>query len=137
MWGAADYTYTLASGDFTSSTHTKTSGTITWTHAHGAGDESYGWDSTYGFKFGSGNKSFPTSFTLTSSSFSSKIKKVVVTASVNSGKTCKLDVKVGSTTYGSQATINTKNNDTFEFSIADASTVNGVVTLSFSSNTGP
>ena len=135
-WGQ-DYTYTLASGDFTTTTHSKTSGTITWTHAHGAGNESYGWDGDYGFKFGSGNKSFPTSFTLTSSSVSNKIKKVVVTASVNSSKSCKLDVTVGSTTYGSQATINTKDNDTWEFSIADASAVNGVITLSFSSNTGP
>ena len=135
-WGQ-DYTYTLASGDFTATTHSKTSGTITWTHAHGAGSESYGWDGDYGFKFGSGNKSYPTSFTLTSSSVSNKIKKVVVTASVNSSKSCKLDVTVGSTTYGSQATINTKDNDTWEFSIADASAVNGVITLSFSSNTGP
>lgn len=132
-----DYTYTLGSGDFTANTHSKTSGTITWTHEHGAGTESYGWDGTYGFKFGSGKSSYPTSFTLTSSSFTNKIKKVVVTANVNSGKSCKLDVTVGSTTYGSQATINTKNHDTFEFSIADASTVNGAVTLSFSNNTGP
>lgn len=132
-----DYTYTLSSGDFSSTTHSHTSGAYTWTHEHGAGDNSFGWDGTYGFKFGSGNKSYPTSFTLTSSSVSSNIKKVVVTASVNSGKSCKLDVKVGSTTYGSQMTINTKNNDTWEFSIADASTVNGAVELSFSSNTGP
>ena len=82
-----DYTYTLGSGDFTANTHSKTSGTITWTHEHGAGDESYGWDGDYGFKFGSGKKSYPSSFTLTSSSFTNKIKKVVVTASVNSSKT--------------------------------------------------
>lgn len=136
-WAAADYTFTLASGDFSATTHSKSSGGITWTHTHGAGGESYAWDDTYGFKFGSGNKSYPTAFTLTSSSFSNKISKIVVTASVNSGKSCKLDAKVGTTTYGSQATINTKDNDTWEFSIADASTVNGVVTLSFSSNTGP
>ena len=132
-----DYTYTLSSGDFTTSIHSHTSGAYTWTYEHGAGTESYAWDGTYGFKFGSGNSSYPTSFTLTSSSVSSRIKKVVVTANVNSGKSCKLDVKVGSTTYGSQATINTKNDDTWEFSIADASTVNGAVELSFSSNTGP
>ena len=137
MWGAADYTYTLASGDFSTNSHSKTSGSFTWTVSNISGTESYGWDNTYGFKFGSGNKSYPTAFKLTSSSFSSKIKKVVVTANVNSGKSCNLSVKVGSTTYGSQATINTKNNDTKEFSIADASTVNGAVELSFSSNTGP
>ena len=132
-----DYTYTLADGDFTTTTHSKTSGSITWTHSHTSGDETYGNDATYGFKFGSGNKSYPTAFKLTSSSFSNNIKKVVVTASVNSSKSCKLDVKVGTTTYGSQTTINTKSNDTWEFTIADANAVNGAVELSFSSNTGP
>ena len=137
VWADADYTFALASGDFTSSTHSKTVNSIQWTHTHGDGTESYGWDDTYGFKFGSSNSSYPTSFTLTSSAFSNKIKKVVVKASVNSKKSCKLDVKVGTTTYGSQVTINTKNNETWEFSIADASTVNGAIELSFSSSTGP
>ena len=133
-----DYTFTLASGDFTTSAHQKESGALTWTVSYGTGiTESYGWDNSYGFKFGSGNSSYPTAFTLTSSSVSSKIKKVVVTANVNSKKSCKLDVTVGSTTYGSQATINTKSNDTWEFEVADASTVNGAVELNFSSNTGP
>ncbi len=139
-WGAdnPDYTFTLASGDFTSSTHSKTSGSLIWTVSYGTGiTESYGWDNTYGFKFGSGNSSYPTAFKLTSSSVSNKIKKIVVTANVNSSKSCKLDVKVGSTTYGSQATISTKKHDTWEFSIADESAVNGAVELSFSSNTGP
>ena len=123
-----DYTFTLASGDFTTSAHQKESGALTWTVSYGTGiTESYGWDNSYGFKFGSGNSSYPTAFTLTSSSVSSKIKKVVVTANVNSKKSCKLDVTVGSTTYGSQATINTKSNDTWEFEVADASTVNGAV----------
>lgn len=135
-----DYSYTLASGDFTTSSHSKTSGSLTWTCSNytvGAGSESYGWDATYGFKFGSGNKSYPSAFTLTSSSVSSKIKKIIVKASVNSDKSCKLDVKVGSTTYGSQATINTKNDASWEFEVADAATINGAVELSFSSNTGP
>lgn len=134
VWADPDYTYTLANGDFTGSGASKASGGITWTVTYDATTNTVGWDNNKGVKFGASNSAYPTSVTFTSSSISEKISKIVVEASGNSGVTTKLDVTVGSTTYGTQQSLSATSTP-YEFEPTTA--VNGVVTIAFSSCNKP
>lgn len=134
-----DYTYILSAGDFSSDISTHTENGIAWTATWNT-KQGCAYDSNYnkGFKFGMSADKYPETVSIVSSVFSRKIKKVVVYSSVNSSKSVKLDVKVGTTVYGDQITINTNETTAYIFECtSETQAVNGAVTLSYTKSNSP
>lgn len=134
-----DYTYVLSAGDFSSDISTHIENGIAWTATWNT-KQGCAYDSDYnkGFKFGISADKYPKTVSIVSSVFSRKIKKVVVYSSVNSSKSVKLDVKVGTTVYGDQITINTNETTAYIFErTSETQAVNGAVTLSYTKSNSP
>ena len=134
-----DYTYILSAGDFSSDISTHTENGIAWTATWNT-KKGCAYEPNYnkGFKFGISNDAYPETVSIVSSAFSRKIKKIVVYSSVNSKKSVKLDMKVGSTIYGNQATINTNETTAYTFeSISETQAVDGAITLSYTKSNSP
>ncbi len=129
---AADktYSYTFKYGDFSATKKTNTLNGVNWTLAVDTwkGDESYAWDTSKGFKIGSGNKNCPNNnITITTSEITGTIKSIAINCSSNSSSTTKLTVLVGKTQIGEKVSL-TETATEYKF----IGTAEGSIVLSFS-----
>ena len=134
-----DYTYILSAGDFSSDISTHTENGIAWTATWNT-KKGCAYEPNYnkGFKFGISNDAYPETVSIVSSTFSRKIKKIVVYSSVNSSKSVKLDVKVGKSSYGNQVTIKTNETTAYTFeSTSETQAIAGAITLSYTKSNSP
>lgn len=134
---AADktYSYTFKFGDFSATKKTNTLNGVNWTLAVDTwkGDESYAWDTSKGFKIGSGNKNCPNNnITITTSEITGTIKSIAINCSSNASSTTKLTVLVGKTQIGEKVSL-TETATEYKF----IGTAEGSIVLSFSESNKP
>lgn len=132
------YSYSLQSGVFSEDKTSYTLNNVQWDVTYTWNDSSktyFGSDKTKGIQFGS-SKSWlkQLDFTLSSENFKN-INKVVVNTSGASNTKASLEVKVGNSLLGNKEKL-TSSNSSYIFTLSDASTLNGNISLHYSQTTG-
>lgn len=133
VWGEDTeyYSYTFTAKQFSDNTTAVELGGITWTPATswtvGAGYWGYDSNNSKGQQWGSSSHQLNT-LTLTSDVDVSNVTKVTINASIASSGGCKLSVKIGDTSIGSEQTLTTTATD-YDFTSATGLTGEVKITL--------
>lgn len=126
LTAGASYTYTFTAKQFTAN-GTKALGDLSWTLA-GSGAY-WGYDSTKGQQFGSGNAPYK-SMTLSTSDYVGGVKKIVINTSGASNISGNLVVTVGGVQYGLKVTL-TKTATSYTFEAPASGMQSGDIVLSY------
>ena len=127
------YSYSLQEGDISEDKTSYTLNNVKWNVTYTWNDSSktyFGFDKTKGIQFGSSNNWLKQlDFTLSSENFQN-INKVIVNTSGASKTKASLEVKVGNSLLGNKEKL-TSSNSSYTFTLSDASTLNGNISLHY------
>ena len=131
-WGALTeaYSYTFTAKQFSDNTTAKTLGSVKWTPATtwSVGNGYWGYDATKGQQWGSSSHTL-NKMILTSGTSFTNVKKITINGSIGSSGGCKLSVKVGGTSIGTEKTLTTT---ATAYNFESATALTGVVEITLS-----